>query len=421
MIRMRFGAGLTAAILALAGCASQPGNVPGSATPARADLGVTFHNRVSGILQENCQACHRAGGGGPFSLVQYEEAFAVRRLIRNAVETKRMPPWFADSAHGSWANDASLSPDELRDILAWIDAGAPEGDRRDAPAAVAWPEGWNIGKPDYVVRVPSPITVHASEKMPYQYQEVKVTITEDRWVQAMQIRPSAPAVVHHVLVFIDPPAAPGERVRRQSALEGFYAAYGPGGFGMIYPDGMARLLPAGATLRFELHFEPAGEEMIDQTELGFVFADGAPERVIDTGAAVNARFVIPAGHPNFPVVGEYAFTEARTLLGFVPHMHMRGKAFRYELIHPDGREEILLDIPRYDFHWQLEYILDTPRTMPAGSRLRATGWFDNSPENPMNPDPARNVPFGSRTEDEMMIGYFHFEAPKPAGVREGAP
>jgi mono/diheme cytochrome c family protein len=413
MSRISIGA-LAAFTLAATACAPQRESSAPLQGAVPVENAVTFHNRVAGILQQNCQACHRAGGGAPFALEEYQDVFRYRGLIRNAVETRRMPPWFADPAHGKWANDASLSAEERRDILSWIDAGAPAGDSRSSPPPVQWPQGWNIGEPDLVVQVPHPVVVPAGEKLPYQYQEVAVTLTEDRWVQAMQIRPTAPAVVHHVLVFIDPPAAPGERVRRQSALEGFYAAYGPGGFGTIYPDGMARLLPAGATLRFELHYEPSGEEMVDQSELGFVFADRAPERILDTGAAYNARFTIPAGHPNFAVTGEHRFDQPETLIGFVPHMHMRGKAFRYELIHPDGREEMLLDIPRYDFHWQLEYILEEPLRVAAGSRLRATGWFDNSPENPMNPDPTRNVPFGSRTEDEMMIGYFHYQVEKPA-------
>jgi mono/diheme cytochrome c family protein len=418
MSRTNLGAGLAALSLVVAGCMPPAGaGSPQQSAVADARM-VTYHGGASAILQQNCQVCHRAGGGAPFALETYEEAYAFRALIRNAVDGGRMPPWFADPAHGRWANDASLTAAERRDLLAWIDGGAPAGDPRDAPPPISWPEGWNIGEPDYVVRIPQPVTVPSAERLPYQYQEVTVTLTEDRWVQAMQIRPTAPAVVHHVLVFIDPPAAPGEPARRQSALEGFYAAYGPGGFGMEYPPGMARLLPAGATLRFELHYEPAAEDMVDQSELGFVFSDREPERIIDTGAVVNARFVIPAGHPNFPVTAEYRFDESRTLLGFVPHMHTRGSAFRYDLIHPDGREEILLNIPRYDFHWQLEYILDQPRTVAAGSRLRATGWFDNSAENPINPDPTRNVPFGSRTEDEMMIGYFHYQVEQPS-AREG--
>jgi hypothetical protein len=421
MSLVRVGVGLAVLSFIAGGCMPQGGTGSPGQSAAAANPAITFHNRISGILQQNCQACHRSDGGAPFALVEYEEVHAFRGVIRNAVDGGRMPPWFADPVHGRWANDASLAEADRRDLLAWIDAGAPAGDPADAPPPVNWPAGWNIGEPDYVVQIPHPIAVPATERLPYQYQEVKVTLTEDRWVQAMQIRPTSPAVVHHVLVFIDQPPAPGEPVRRQSALEGFYAAYGPGGFGMEYPPGMARLLPAGATLRFELHYEPAGEEMIDQSELGFVFADGPPTRIIDTGAVVNARFVIPAGHPNYPVTGEYVFDEPRTVIGFVPHMHMRGSAFRYDLIHPDGREEVLLNIPRYDFHWQLEYILEAPRTVAAGSRLRATGWFDNSPENPMNPDPSRNVPFGSRTEDEMMIGYFHYQAAEARGGAVSAP
>jgi hypothetical protein len=403
------GASLAAlSLVAIAGCVPQSGSGSVQQSALASNEGITFHNRVSGILQENCQACHRPEGGAPFSLVAYEDAFAHRAMIRSAVEAGRMPPWFADPAVGHFSNDASLSAEDRRDLLAWIEAGAPAGDPRHAPPPKSWPVGWNIGEPDYVLRIPEPISIPATGRLPYQDVEIVTTFTEDKWVQAMQILPTAVPVVHHVLVFMDEPAAPGERVRRQNALEGFYAAYGPGGFGIEYPEGMAKRLPAGATLRFQLHYEPHGEAVTDQTAIGFVFADAPPPQIIETGAVATQRFLIPAGSPNTEVSAELAFDQPRTILGFVPHMHIRGKAFRYDLIHPDGREEVLLNVPNYNFHWQLEYFLAEPLHVEAGSKLRATGWFDNSTANHHNPDPTKDVRFGPNTDDEMMIGYFHY-------------
>jgi mono/diheme cytochrome c family protein len=408
MNRITLSTSFVALSLVAAGCASQSGPGTLQQSAAAGNGGITFHNQVSRILQENCQACHRAEGGAPFALVEYGEVFAMRNMIRNAVEAGRMPPWFADPAVGHFSNDASLDAAEKQVLLSWINAGAPEGDPRMAPVAKTWPKGWNIGEPSLVLQIPEAIRIPGDRRLPYQNVEVRTTFTEDKWVQAMQIKPTVPAVVHHVLVFIDEPPAPGERARQQNALEGFYAAYGPGGFGIVYPDGMAKRLKAGSTLRFQLHYEPNGQDVVDQTELGFVFADAPPARVIETRAAANARFVIPAGHPNYEVSAEYRFTQSGELLGLVPHMHIRGKAFRYDLIHADGREEVLMNVPSYNFHWQLEYLLETPVKIEPGMRIRATGWFDNSAENPHNPDHTKDVPFGPQTDDEMMIGYFHF-------------
>jgi mono/diheme cytochrome c family protein len=409
MSRSHIGAGALALTLLVGGCMYQSS---GSGTVAQQRTAVTeevtFYGRVAGILQENCQTCHRPGGGAPFALVAYEDAYRMRTAMQSAVNAGRMPPWYADPAVGHWANDRSLSAQDRRDLLAWIDAGAPAGDARLAPPAKQWTEGWNIGEPTHVVTIPAPISVPAEGRFPYQNVAVKTEFTEDKWITAMEVLPTARGVVHHVLVFMDPPAAPGERVRQQSALEGFFAAYGPGGTGVQYPQGAAKRLPAGATLRFQLHYEPDGQPHTDQTVLGFVFSDQPPPRIIETGAAANARFAIPADAPNHAVSAEIRFDEPTTLFGFVPHMHILGKSFRYDLIHPDGREEVLLNVPNYNFHMQLEYFLKEPLQVAAGSRLRATGWFDNSASNPHRPNPPRAVPFGPQTDDEMMIGYFHY-------------
>lgn len=392
--------------LLLIGCSTGGGMQQQAAFSA--DAGITFHNRVETIFQDNCQACHRPEGGAPFALVSYDDAYRYRTMIRDAVAARRMPPWHADLTVGHWMNDRSLTEGDLQDLIAWIDAGAPRGNPADAPPPRQWVQGWHIGEPDFVTAIPEAIQVPATEELPYQDVFVRTDFGEDRWIQAMEIRPTAPGVVHHVLVFIEPPVQPGERQQMANALEGFFAAYGPGYLGVEYPEGTAKLIPAGSTLRFQLHYEPNGRDEVDQTEIGFIFADSPPQRVVDTRAASNPRFLIPAGHPNYEVSAEYTFRESGDLLGFVPHMHIRGKSFRFELINEHGGEQALLYVPEFNFHWQTEYLLAEPITVTPGMRIRATGWFDNSPDNPNNPDPTKDVPFGLRTDEEMMIGYFHF-------------
>lgn len=278
--------------------------------------------------------------------------------------------------------------------------------------------GWSIGAPDAVLALEEPVTVPARGVVPYRYYYVSSDFGEDRWIQAMQIRPTAPEVVHHVLVLVEDPipgvpavhpanpstAVPGFGI----GLDGFFAAHVPGHYGVTYPEGQAKLLPRGATLKFQIHYTPNGREVEDRTEIAFAFADEPPEYRVETGAAMSMNFMIPPGAKNHEVTAMHRFNEPVRLLGFLPHMHLRGSAFRYEAHYPDGRRETLLDVPHYDFDWQDEYILAEPLELPAGSWLRATGWFDNSAENPHNPDPTLAVHFGEQTWEEMMNGYFHY-------------
>jgi mono/diheme cytochrome c family protein len=379
------------------------------AAPASAgavSTAVTYHERISRLIQHNCQSCHRTGGVAPFPLERYEQVRAYAPMIRFVVESGRMPPWFAHPEVGEWANDRSLSERDRRDLFAWIEAGMPEGSPRSAPAELRWADGWNIGEPDAVIPIPDPFDVPAEGMVEYQYMYVKTDFPEDRWVRAMEIRPTAPAVTHHVLVFIEEPDAE----RQQGGIAGFFAGYAPGNHGVVFPQGMAKRLPAGAWLKFQLHYTTNGVAATDQSALALVFADDPPRREVHTRSAFNSRFVIPPGAPRYEVAGVHTFREDGYILEFFPHMHNRGAAFRYELLHEDGRVEPLLEVPRYDFNWQITYKPGRPIFAPAGSRLRATGWFDNSPDNPANPDPGAEVRFGEQTWEEMMIGYFDWVA-----------
>jgi hypothetical protein len=340
-------------------------------------------------------------------------------MIAFVVENGIMPPWFADPGTGRWENDRSLSERDRKALLEWATNGAPAGDPADAPIPRKFTAGWSIGTPDAVAEIPEPIAVPAEGVVDYQYVYLKTDFPEDRWIEKMEILPTAPQVTHHVLVFLeepgrkdidDPERKPGEPAF-QGGLRGYFASTVPGQQPTVYSPGMAKLLPKGAWLKFQIHYTPNGSPASDRTRMGFVFADGPPRFPVMTGSAAEVEFEIPPGSPNHEVAASYRFEKDSVVLSFFPHMHLRGKAYRYELIYPDQRREVLLSVPRYDFNWQLHYKFAEPLAVPAGSVLTATGWFDNSPGNPANPDPSRNVGFGEQSFDEMQIGYFDYYVP----------
>lgn len=370
--------------------------------PTATDGAITWHNRVARILDRNCVECHRTDGPGPFPLETYAQASGRRKgMIADVVAEGLMPPWFADPAHGEWANDRRLSLDDRRDLLAWIEGGCPEGDPADGAEAMARPDGWRIGEPDLVIEIPQAIDVPAEGVIPYVNLSVRNPERRDRWIEAYEIRPTAPQVVHHVLVFLDDGAE-----RSGGGLRGFFAGMVPGQSALTWPPGFAKRLPAGATLRFQLHYTTGGTPATDRTRIGFRFADEAPRHEIVTRSAATTRFAIPPGVAAFPVAARYRFTRETVLLAFMPHMHLRGSAYRYQLVDPEGTVTTLLDIPAYDFDWQLRYQLAAPIRVAPGSELRTVGVFDNSEGNWANPDPTATVTYGEQTWDEMQIGYW---------------
>jgi peroxiredoxin len=382
--------------------------------------GVTYHNRISRILQSHCVACHRDGSVAPFALDSYESVVAQSGTIRQAVEREIMPPWFAARPEpgkpSHWANDQSLSDREKSDLLGWLSHGKPAGDPADAPIPKSFPEGWRIGTPNLIVQLPMPMPVKATGVMPYQDVIVETGLTEDKWVRSMEIRPTAKEVVHHVLVFLLPPArkagstegSGGDDGDRES--DGFFAAYAPGHEGLIFANDFGKFLPAGSRLKFQLHYTPNGTAAEDQTKLGIVFSEQKPKHLVHVTGIANTRLSIPPGAENHPETATRTLPFDTTILAFFPHMHLRGKAFRYEARLPDGRTQVLLDVPRYDFNWQLSYRLAEPIELPRGTTLHLTGWFDNSKNNPANPDPTRTVGWGPQTYDEMMLGYVEYHA-----------
>jgi thiol-disulfide isomerase/thioredoxin/mono/diheme cytochrome c family protein len=375
---------------------------------------VTWHGRVSRILQANCQECHRTGGIAPFPLETMEDAVSHAGMIKKAVTKGIMPPWFSEPQHGvlhsPFSNDRSLTAADKADLLAWLDGGRPAGDAKDAPIARQWPDAeWAIGKPDTIWELPREVSIKATGKMGYVNLQVPTGLTEDRWVQSIEVLPTARGQVHHVLIFAAQPDKDGKiRVRDGN---NFFAAYVPGSNLLQYPAGYAKRLPAGTVFHFQLHYTPTGTATTDRTRLGVVFAKEPPRYEVNVAAAGNHRILIPAGAANHTEKGILPVAFNAQILAFMPHMHVRGKSFRYELVLPDNSRRTLLDVPRYDFNWQLLYRLAEPLTAPAGSRIEATAVFDNSTGNPANPDPTKVVRWGEQTDDEMLLGYVEYVNP----------
>jgi thiol-disulfide isomerase/thioredoxin/mono/diheme cytochrome c family protein len=391
-----------------------PGCVLDHEAADSATTAVTYHNRISRIVQQNCIECHRTGGVGPFPLDTYGDVVAHAPMIRDVIERGSMPPWFAAkpaTGHASvWANDRSLSDADKNDMTTWIKGSRTEGDAADAPIPRTFADEWTLGKPDYIVQLPKPIAIKATGTMPYQFVTTETTLAEDKWVQGYEILPTDRSVVHHVLVNVHEKGT--GRIRdREEGIGGYWAAYVPGNAGQLYPDGFARKLPAGATVSFQIHYTPNGQATEDQLKMGLIFAKSEPKYVVTT---------IPLADPDLNILpGEANHVETITrpvpvdinVMGYMAHMHVRGKAFNFELTMPDGNTETLLDIPRYDFNWQLRYDYREPRVIPKGSRVKVTAVFDNSDGNPANPDPTKLVHWGPQTYEEMLIGYVETYAP----------
>ncbi len=375
---------------------------------------VTYHRDVARILQQNCVQCHHDRGIAPFALDDIAEVKDRAKTIRRVIEQRQMPPWFAapiaDSAQNPWANDCSLSARDKADLLAWLgSANRPLGNPADAPVPLKFTDEWSIGKPDLIVQLPKPFDIKAEGTMPYQFTTAPTTLTEDKWVTAYEIMPTAREVVHHVIVQVH---EKGTAARdRDEGTGGFWAAYVPGNASHIYPAGFARKLPAGATVSFQIHYTPNGKAVKEQMRMGLVFAKTPPLYAVKTLALADHDLNIAPGAANHVESSERRAPFDLNITSFMAHMHVRGKAFKYEVTYADGKTETLLDIPHYDFNWQLRYDLKQPKLIPRGSTMKVTAIFDNSPANKANPDPTKLVKWGPQTYDEMMIGYVEYFTP----------
>jgi hypothetical protein len=383
-----------------------------------------FYRDVLPILQQHCQSCHRAGEIAPMPLVTYDDVRKRANKIAAAVTQRKMPPWFADPRFGHFSNDPSLTPDEIHKIVAWAEADAPAGNPKDAPPPREWVQGWNISQPDAVVEMPKPVALPADGDVEYTYEIVPTGFTENKWIQMSEIRPSSRENVHHAVVYIRPPDSKWLRhapvgvpftasdMTDEDSRHGAHwtdsdilLVYAPGSSPDQWPAGMAKFVPAGSDLVFQMHYTTHGHATSDQTSIGIVFAKKPPAQRVITLQLTNDHFVIPPDVDDYRVEARGTLPNDATLLSFFPHMHLRGKQFDYNIVGANGSIETLLRV-NYDFYWQLSYRLTEPRALKAGTMLQAVALYDNSRKNLHNPDPDASVRWGDQTYDEMMVGFF---------------
>jgi len=385
-----------------------PGCHIGRIHAPRADSKVTYSKDIAAVLNKNCVGCHRKGEIGPFQLTSYEEVAGWSETIAEVVRDGRMPPWHANPEHGTFRNDCRLTEPEKQMIYDWVAAGAPEGNPADLPEPPKYADGWRLPRVDQEIFMSDKAyQVPAEGTVDYVYYRVDPGFTEDKWVQGAQCKAGNGAVVHHIIVFIDTPRGGTKRKALGNGLtRGFLAATAPGATPMLFDDGMAKLVPAGSKLVFQMHYTPNGSPQEDLSSIGLMFAD--PKTVkheVSTMAAENNLLTIPPRMADYKSSGWHTFREDTILLSMFPHMHVRGKSFRYKVRYPDGKEEILLDVPHYDFNWQATYELAEPKLLPKGTRMQAEAHFDNSADNIANPNPDAFVTFGEQTWEEMLIGF----------------
>ena len=393
----------------------------------------TFTKDVAPILQKKCQTCHRAGEAAPFPLLTYEQVRPWASSIKLVVQQKIMPPWFADPGYGHFSNDRALTAKEISTLVAWANAGAPEGDPKDAPAPASFVEGWGIPKPDKIFELPRAFAVPASGMVEYQYVIFPTGFTEDKWVQMAEARPTERSVVHHIIAYVRepgsnyfkgqktgvffeaPPPKSDEKTDRSALPSDFLVGYAPGQPAEILSPGQAKLIKAGSDIVLEVHYTPTGKATTDRTRVGMVFAKEPPKERVLTLSASNGTFKIPPGDPNHRVNASFEVLRDVKLASLHPHMHMRGKDFEYRLVFPNGETRTILRVPAYNWRWQLWYNLAEPIALPKGTKIECTAHFDNSPNNPENPDPTKTIIWGQQNWDEMMVGFFNlvFDAKVP--------
>lgn len=375
--------------------------------PNISDRPLEYQRDISRIVQNHCVECHRGGGVAPFSLETPEQLVAHAGMIVEVVGNRTMPPWFAapDSERPHrWINDAGLTEHEQQVLVKWLESDHALGDPSLGPVPRVFKSQWKIGTPTLEVQLPKRNRVRGTGYMDYLHQRIALTHEVDQWIQAVEIRPTAPEVVHHVLVYAIPRSSNQVDIDERSH---FLAAYAPGNNTQEFGAGFAKKLPANHDLLAQIHYTPNGRAVFDQTEIGFRLSDTPPQHEIKSYGIANTGIQIPAGAENHPEVAKLRVPRGAYITAFFPHMHLRGKAFRFEHQTKEGTQQ-LLDVPQYDFNWQLEYRLLNPQLIPRGEDIVVTGWFDNSAGNPSNPDPNKPVRWGKQTYEEMLIGYVEY-------------
>ena len=441
---------------------------------------VTYSKDVARIFYQRCAECHRPNDIAPFSVLTYKEVLPWAETIREKVRAREMPPWHADPRYGKFLNDRTLSTEEIETITNWVAQGAKEGNPGELPPLPKSFPGWQMGKPEYVLAMSEPYTIEANAPDAYVYATFPTNFKEDKWVQSAEILPGNRGIVHHVIAHVLTPEALSSGAKRdnaefpqaENAPTIFYkqgslsrvrmdapviddganapnggslfnrrtddgaggysvllASYAPGKGPDVYPPGTAKLLPAGSTIVLQIHYSSFHGEIDtpqrDRTIVGLIFAKEPPEKKAVTFTVPNQFFKIPAGAPNHRVTAGYTFDRDVQLISYMPHMHMRGKDMKYEVVFPDGRRQTLLWVPKFDFNWQTVYRLKEPMMIPKGTRIIVTAHFDNSAKNEHNPDPTKAVRWGDPSYDEMMIGWIEYLVPNSSKTtvpaRPGSP
>ena len=394
-----------------------------SATAATGSNPATFNKDLLPILQGKCQECHRSGEIGPMSLMTYDQVRPWAKAIKTAVLTKKMPPWTADPHYGKFSNDMSLSAAQVETISNWVDGGAKEGNPKDAPKPREFYTGWTIGKPDQIFAMPAKIDIPSTGVIEYTYVIIPTGFTEDKWIQAAEARPGARTAMHHVIAFLRPPGSnwlkdavpgqpfiPGKGQRGQRGLDSvpgeLLVGYAPGLPPTELQEGQAKLVKAGTDIVLQLHYTPNGKETSDVTQIGVTFAKEQPKERVMTMMAASYFLKIPPGEPNYESKSQITLGQDVKLVSLMPHMHLRGKDFQYRAVYPTGETQVLLNVPHYDFNWQLSYVLKDELLLPKNTRIECTAHHDNSSNNSFNPDPTKEVRWGDQTFEEMMIGWF---------------
>lgn len=432
-----FAAAIALLGIAIGGVSSQAeqyaAQQPGAGVP-------TFSKDVAPILYKNCTGCHRPGEIGPMTLITYKDVRPWAKSIRDEVADGTMPPWHADPKHGKFANDRSLSAADRETLTKWANGGAPEGNPADLPPVPTFAEGWQLGQPDQVMQLPVEYKVPADGFVEYEYFEIPTNFTEDKWLEGLEVRPGDRSVVHHVIISVrapkperrptgftaargmqippgqagggPEPEGAGKRKRGQSLFPppqrtgAMIGGFAPGSQTLQFDKGTAMLLRAGSTLVVQMHYTTSGTATTDRTRFGLFFAKEPPKVEMRMGTLVNGQLHIPAGAPDYSIAAEMTTTADVTLRQMLPHTHLRGKSWEYTATYPDGRSEVILAVPKYDFNWQTDYVFAQPLKLPKGTKIRAVAHYDNSAANKSNPDPTVDVKWGDQTWEEMMFTSF---------------
>jgi peroxiredoxin len=372
--------------------------------PKAAATPVTFAEHVMPLLQQHCQGCHHKGGEAPFSLMTYQEVADHGPMIAEVVSEQRMPPWYASKEHGQFTNQRGMNADERAAINAWVLAECPQGDMAKAPAPRVFAENlWKIGggTPDLIVKTPVQ-TIPATGYIDYRYVMLPHRFSEDTWIQGAQILPENAKAMHHCnMAYV--------RLGEKPTDENFITGQVPGGDAMILDNHVAYKIPAGSVLMLQIHYVTLGQETTDQISVGLTFAREVVQKNLKHALVNNLTFKIPPGAPHHKVTAVREMKSNVTGYGMMTHMHVRGEDMTYRAIYPDGREEMLLAIPNYNFDWQMAYRWpESKQKFPKGTKIECIAHYDNSPFNPYNPDATKEVEEGQQTFQEMMYGFVFY-------------